>query len=136
MPPGSVICSVLSANSKKKQQIESVTTPDGRAFTRECNNVNFKCQIRNYETKTNAGSPVDGGANGGLAGSDVRRIEMTLAKANVSGIADDDPKDQGIGTFAAVIETPDGEIVGLFPSVPIVALENPSIRVFKCAILD
>jgi hypothetical protein len=30
------------------------------------------------------GSLVDGGANGGLAGSEVRRIEMTLAKAEGS----------------------------------------------------
>ena len=50
----------------------------------------------------------------GLNGSDMRRIEMTLAKADVSGIAHDDLKDLGIGTFAAVIETADGEIVGLF----------------------
>jgi hypothetical protein len=57
---------------------------------------------------------VDGGANGGLAGSDMRRIEMTFAKADVSGIADNDLKDLGIGTFAAVIETTDGETVGLF----------------------
>lgn len=48
-PPGSVIRSILSSNSKKKQQTESVTTPDGRIFTRECNNMKLKYQIRNYE---------------------------------------------------------------------------------------
>ena len=112
-PPGSVIRSILSSNSKKKKT-ESVTTPDGRVFTRECNNVNFKHQIRNCETSLAAGSLVDGGANGGLAGSDMRRIEMTLAEADVSGIGDADLTDLAIGTFAAVIETTDGEIVGLF----------------------
>jgi hypothetical protein len=112
-PPGSVIRSILSSNSKK-QKTELVTTPDGRVFTRECNNVNFKYQIRNYETSVSTGSLVDGGANGGLAGSDMRRIEMTLAKADVSGIGDADLTDLAIGTFAAVIETTDGEIVGLF----------------------
>jgi hypothetical protein len=112
-PPGSVIRSILSSNSKKKKT-ESVTTPDGRVFTRECNNVNFKYQIRNYETSIATGSLVDGGANGGLAGSDMRRIEMTLAKADVSGIGDADLTDLAIGIFAAVIETTDGKIVGLF----------------------
>jgi hypothetical protein len=112
-PPGSVIRDVLSSNSKKKQT-ESSTTPDGKVCTREANNVTLKCQVRNYETTLAAGSLVDGGANGGLAGSDVRRVEMTLAKADVSGIADNDLKDLGVGTFAALIETTEGEIVGLF----------------------
>jgi hypothetical protein len=48
-PPGSVIRDALSTNAKKKET-ESVTTPDGRLFTREVNNVNFKCQARNHET--------------------------------------------------------------------------------------
>jgi hypothetical protein len=114
-PSGSMIFSILSSNSKKKKKkTEPVTIPDGRAFTRECDNVNFKCQIRNYETSVSTGSLVDGGANGGLAGSDMRRIEMTLAKADVSGIGDTDLTDLAIGTFAAVIERTDGEIVGLF----------------------
>jgi hypothetical protein len=112
-PPGSVIRNILSSNSKKKQT-ESVTTPDGKVYTREANNVTLKYQVRNYETILATGSLVDGGANGGLAGSDMRRIEMTLAKADVSGIADNDLKDLGIGTFAALIETTEGEIVGLF----------------------
>jgi hypothetical protein len=113
-PPGSVIRSILSSSNSKKKKTESVTTPDGRVFTRECNNVNFKYQIRNYETSVATGSLVDGGANKGLAGSDMRRIEMTLAKADVSGIGDADLTDLAIGTFAAVIETTDGKIVGLF----------------------
>jgi hypothetical protein len=118
-PPGSVIHSVLSSNSKKKKKkkkkkTESVRTPDGRVFTRECDNVNFKHQIRNYETSVAACSLVDGGANRGLAGGDMRRIEMSFAKADVSGIGDTDLTDLAIGTFAAVIETTDGKIVGLF----------------------
>jgi hypothetical protein len=39
---------------------------------------------------------------------------MTLTKAGVSGIAKNDLKDLSIGTFAALIETTEGEIVGLF----------------------
>jgi hypothetical protein len=113
VPPGSVIRSILSSKSQKKTT-ESVTTPDGRLFTRECKNVNIKYQIRNYETTASTGSLVDGGANGGLAGSDMRNIEMTLTKADVSGIADNDLTDLGIGTFAAVIETTEGKIIGLF----------------------
>ncbi len=54
--------------------------------------MNFKYTIRNYETLPITGSLVDGGA----------------------GIADNDLIDLGIGTFAAVIETTDGKIVGLF----------------------
>jgi hypothetical protein len=112
-PPGSVIHSILASNSKKKET-ESVTTPDGRVFTTDVNNANFKYQVRNYDTILSTGSLVDGGANGGLTGSDMRCIEMTLAKADVSGIAENDLTDLGIGTFAALIETTEGEIIGLF----------------------
>jgi hypothetical protein len=112
-PPGSVIRNIFSTNAKKKET-ESATTCDGGVFTREVENVNFKCQARNYETMVCAGSLVDGGANGGLAGSNMRRIEMTLATADVSGIANNNLKDLGIGAFVALIETTEGEIVGLF----------------------
>jgi hypothetical protein len=60
---------------------------------------------------------------------------MTLAKADVSGIADDDLKDPGMGTFAAVIETADGEIVGHFSQHADCGIGNPSIRACKCAFL-
>jgi hypothetical protein len=67
--------------------------------------VNVKYQIHNYETVIPTGSLVDGGAKGGLSGSDMQSIEMTLAKADVSGIADNDLTDLGTGTFAALIQT-------------------------------
>ena len=77
--------------------------------------MSFKYQIRNYETEITIVSLIDGGTNGGLAGSDMLRTDMTLAKADVSRIADNNLKDLGIGTFATVVETTDGEIlVSLF----------------------
>ena len=88
--------------------------PDRRALTRECDNVSFKRQIRNCETKIAADSLVDGGTTGRLTGGDVRCFEMTLAEADAAGVTDDDLKDLGIGTFAATFETADGRIVGLF----------------------
>jgi hypothetical protein len=54
-PPGSVIRAILASNSRKKKT-KSVTTPNGRVFTRECNNVNVKYQIRDYETVLSDGS--------------------------------------------------------------------------------
>jgi hypothetical protein len=106
----------LSGSANKKKQTESVTTPDGRALTREVDNVNFKRQARNHDNVLARGSLVDGGANGGLAGSDVRHVEMTLAapEANLSGVADNDLKDLGIHAFAALVETTEGKVVGLF----------------------
>ena len=45
----------------------------------------------------------------------MRRVSTLRGRRDAQhSLADDDPKDQGIGTFAAVIETDDGEIVGLF----------------------
>jgi hypothetical protein len=42
------------------------------------------------------------------------RAEMTLAKANISGVANNDLKDLGVGAFAALVETTEGEMVRLF----------------------
>jgi hypothetical protein len=65
----------LSANAKKKQT-ESATTPDGRVFTREVNNLLFKHQARNYETMLSAGSLVDAGTNLGLAGGNTTSLAL------------------------------------------------------------
>jgi hypothetical protein len=112
-PPGSLIRDFLTPNAKRKET-ELVTTPDGRTVTQDVNNINFRCQLRNCETLLSAGSLVDGGAKGGLAGGNMRCIEMTLAKADVPGVADNDLQDLGIRAFAALIETTEGKIVGLF----------------------
>jgi hypothetical protein len=130
-----VIHNVLPANAKKKQT-ESVTTPDNWKFTQEIDNLDFKHQACNCETMLFVGSLVDNGTNGGLTGDDMRRVEMTLAEADVSGVANNDLKDLGVGTFAALVETTEGKLLEALHSTPTVASANRSIRAVSCATLD
>ena len=57
---------------------------------------------------------VDSGANGGLAGDDVRVLETSFQKADVSGIGDTNITDLHLCTVAGVIQTTQGPIVGIF----------------------
>jgi hypothetical protein len=123
-PAGSVIRDVLSATAKKKQT-KSVTPSDRRVFAREVNNVNFKCQTRNCETMLAVSSLVDGGANGGLTGSDMSRIEMTFAEADVPGVANNDLKDLGVGAFAALGHSRGQSVAGERSQAQLVTPRHP-----------
>ena len=60
-------------------------------------------------------SLIDGGASGGLSGSNVRVLEQhPTNKADVSGIGDALIEDVPICTVAGVIQTTFGPIVGIF----------------------
>ena len=58
-----------------------------------------------------AGSLIDGGANGGLAGSDVRLISTSNTTADVTGI--NDTLDVPIGTVAGLIDTTEGPAIAV-----------------------
>ena len=78
---------------------------DGHTY-RYVSNTNIRYHVQSYAiAQDNPGSLIDGGANGGFAGSDVRLIELTNDKADVSGIGSTVIKDLAIGTVAGLIET-------------------------------
>jgi hypothetical protein len=49
---------------------------------------NIQNTVNNNKTSSKLGALVDGGANDGLSGSDVRVIETSFCLANVTGIGD------------------------------------------------
>jgi hypothetical protein len=57
---------------------------------------------------------IDGGANGGLSGADVKVIETSYHRANITGIADQKVQDLPIAMVAWKIQTRSGIIIGLF----------------------
>jgi hypothetical protein len=59
------------------------------------------------------GSLVDGGANGGFAGSDVRVIEYTDRYADITGIDNHVVADVPIATVAGKIQSKQGIIIGI-----------------------
>ena len=82
--------------------------------------VRFKLSATKMSYRTNAasvarscGSLIDGGANGGLAGADVRLISSGNAKADVTGINDTVIADVPIGTVAGLIQTNEGPAIAV-----------------------
>ena len=59
------------------------------------------------------GSLIDGGANGGLAGADVRLVSTGSTKADVMGINDTTIADVPIGTVAGLIQTTEGPAIAV-----------------------
>jgi hypothetical protein len=60
------------------------------------------------------GSLIDGGANVGMSGSDVRVLEQTLSHADVSGLDEQTVTDLPIVTAAGVLQSSQGYIIGIF----------------------
>ena len=75
----------------------------------------MKYHVNNASTTSHNGSLIDGGANGGMIGADVRVIETTLNKAYVTGLAEHSAADLPISPVAGLIETSSGPItIGIF----------------------
>ena len=63
---------------------------------------------------TSHGQLLDWGANGGLAGSDMKVIHKTNHKINIIGIDNDELTGLDVVTAASLFHTPQGKIVGIF----------------------
>ena len=57
---------------------------------------------------------IDRGANGGLAGADMRIIHTTPRQINIVGIDDHELTDLNVDTAAALLDTKKGPIIGVF----------------------
>ena len=82
--------------------------------------VKFSINTTKMSYRTNAasvakssGSLIDGGANGGLAGADVRLVSTGSSKADVMGINDTTIADVPIGTVAGLIQTTEGPAIAV-----------------------
>jgi hypothetical protein len=60
------------------------------------------------------GSLIDGGANGGLIGSDVVVLAETFLTADVTGLANNTLQKVSVCTVADLIQTQHGPIIGVF----------------------
>ena len=76
---------------------------------RECNVTKYTVTSACMKDKT--GALVDRGANGGLAGDDVRIITKTDRTVDVSGIDDHQMDDLSVVTAGGVTRTTDGKVI-------------------------
>ena len=103
---------LLSNNtSRDSSSVPSSIVVDGRTYT-------LSYCARTYslhqQLQSPCGSLIDGGANGGLSGSDVVVLSETLLTADVTGIADNTLTQIPICTVAGLIQTQHGPIIGIF----------------------
>ena len=130
-PRGSALRSMLSNAAAHKpstatqasNDTKSVTVyaHDGKIYQEmpniqlQTNKTNIQYHIEKYEhIDAHIGALTDGGANGGLGGTDCLVLEEGLAKADVTGIANNTVEDLPICTVASKIETSSGYIIGIF----------------------
>jgi hypothetical protein len=69
-------CTVRTSGSDNNQ-----VTFNGQTYQRITNTVNVSYQLQHASRRIHQGSLVDGGANGGMSGCDVRVIEQTMNHA-------------------------------------------------------
>jgi hypothetical protein len=105
---------LLSNNtSRDSSSVPSYVVVDGRTYT-----LSYCAHACTYslhqQLQSPSGSLIDGGANGGLSGSDVVVLSVTLLTANVTGIADNSLTQIPICTVAGLIQTQHGPIIGVF----------------------
>ena len=75
--------------------------------------TNITYIVGNHKT-AKMGSLLDGGANGGLGGSDMRMLHETHDRVDVTGIGNKQITDVPVGTGASLIFTTTGPIIGIF----------------------
>ena len=72
-----------------------------------------QCYLFRHANHTNQ-QLVDRGANGGLAGSDMRVIHRTYRKINIQGIDNHEVTGLDVVTAATVLNTSQGKVIGIF----------------------
>ena len=72
-----------------------------------------QCYLFQHANHTNQ-QLVDHGANGGLAGSDMRGIHRTYRKINIQDIDNHEVTGLDVVTAATLLNTPQGKVIGIF----------------------
>ena len=119
--PGNPIRNLLSnaaARAPTEPDPSSTVSPPrqvsfaGNTYT--MNHCDIVYNISQQEIHAGTGALLDGGANGGMSGSDVKLIHQSLSSADVTGIADKSVNNLPLCSVAALIETHKGPIIGFF----------------------
>ena len=102
-----------STPSQTQNSLRNVLSNSTSRVSFQQNTCKCTYSIHQHQTKT-SGALVDGGANGGLSGSDVRVLSETLNFADVTGIGEKSLSNLPLCTVGAIIQTHKGPIIGIF----------------------
>ena len=119
--PGNVLRQMMSSSSARRGTTDGddcSITINGVTYTRQVQSTYLYRVHESDSLLSHTGALIDGGANGGLIGSDARILETDLvATADVMGVTDDILSSLPLVQAAAKIETVhDGPIIGIFSS--------------------
>jgi hypothetical protein len=114
--PDTHLRTLLSNRHARTAGTDDQVTVNGCTYQRVINvvNVSFYSMYNAQWDTPVFGSLLDGGANGGMSGNDVRIIETTLNHADVSGLNNHSVSNLPIVTVAGVLSSAQGLIVGIF----------------------
>ena len=94
---------------------------------RSCQIQVCQCYLFQHANHTNQ-QLVDRGANGGLAGSDMRIIHKTHRKINIQGIDNHEVTGLDVVTAATLLNTSQGKVIGIFNDMPTLGKDHPFIH--------
>jgi hypothetical protein len=118
LPGGNLIRQILSANTTTATvpltvppASDGLVQIDGNYY-RRCNMANVSYTLSTHNSTPSSSSLMDGGANGGMTGSDVRIISTSdFHKANVSGIGNSTILNLPLVTAAGLVQTHRGPVI-------------------------
>jgi hypothetical protein len=97
--------------SQRQRLDKPSVTINGVEYVAKLNDVMY--QVSNHKQTMLPLALIDGGANGGVAGSDTQLIDKSLCSVHFQGIDDHMIKDVPISTVGAVINTQHGEVIAI-----------------------
>ena len=115
---GPSICQVLSQQHITTTPTNNITPTVfslGNGHTLSINSHIIKYSISQHQLSPNLGSLIDGGANGGVSGSDVLLLDTSQNHAELTGLGGEQAiKGVPICTVAGLIQTQNGPVIGIF----------------------
>jgi hypothetical protein len=135
--PGSTICSMLSNAAHSRRDDDSVMVQEGKVYLRVkmANVSKYRFRAHSAARTACAGSLIDGGANGGLCGSDVLILSETGKRCNVTVITNNAVTDLPIVQAAGLIQSSIGPIIGIFNQYASIG-DGKSVHSCTCAQLQ
>jgi len=110
---------IIAASTNKKLSPSDIGRVLSSSNKRSSNNsreanVSIVYSVSEHSITSNQSSLVDRGANGGIAGSDVRVIDKGIQSVSVRGIDNHEINNLPIGTVGGVVKTQQGEVIAIF----------------------
>ena len=100
------IAGILSAYAARQAKARNTK----RVATKQIK-LNVLYRVSKIDTRSKSASLIDRGANGGLAGDDVRVLSISDRTVDVTGLDNNTVNGSPIVTAAGVVKTLDGEVV-------------------------